>query len=500
MTGARKNLQLHATETVRREVLHFFFSEECVTCSMYQKYFAAGDKHLHFSRIFLVPYSPLMLIHRLIYLVLITFSDTLRICTINAFLLPPLAITTRKEIATNKRFLAMTISSDDGKTHGSNTAVLVVGSANQDLTAHTDIMPALGETVMGTRKPGFVTSCGGKGANQAIAAALLTGGAAEEGVGTNNNNNNSSVKMVCHVGDDIFGKNLLANFKKYAVSYDPSTVVIPGVSTGVASILVDTKSGDNSIVVSPGANYELSPHYVRNVIEKSPSKPSIVVVQLEILPETALAALQAGKAAGSTTILNTAPAPEGWSLDDYQGESFYPYIDILIPNETELRKLCPDTKFDASFGEQQEGDGGTAEEEAMARSLLQKGVGRAVVCTLGERGALVVEKNPDTGSIEVTAVDAPADLPARGQPVVDTIGAGDAFCGALAVYLSLSSSRPRQQQRQTPTTITLAQAACLACGVASITVRGEGAQTSYPMAANLPACLDVANIQALVQS
>eukprot|EP00978_Attheya_sp_CCMP212_P026480 scaffold87167_cov56-Attheya_sp.AAC.9 len=114
------------------------------------------------------------------------------------------------------------------------------------------------------------------------------------------------------------------------------------------------------------------------------------------------------------------------------------------------------------------------DEEAMARSLLAKGVGTAVVVTLGSRGAMIVAKS-GSDSTTVTLVDAPSELPCRKDPVVDTIGAGDAFCGALATYLSSG--------------LDLVEASRMACGVASMTVRKQGAQTSYPTASELPDCL-----------
>lgn len=243
------------------------------------------------------------------------------------------------------------------------------------------------------------------------------------------------------------------------VKYDEEKTVLldESISTGVAPIVVDTNSGDNMIIVIPGANHALSPKDVRESIQAI-ANPSVVVVQLEIKPETALEALKAGKKMGATTILNTAPAPEGWTLDE-----FYPYIDILIPNETELQSVC----------------GGGDDEEAMARSLLEKGVGKAVVVTLGARGAMIVAKEESSsGGVKVTLVDAPADLPCVNEPVVDTIGAGDAFCGALSTYLSAGLDLP--------------EAARKACGVASASVRKQGAQSSYPSAKELPDCLKIA--------
>ena len=227
-------------------------------------------------------------------------------------------------------------------------------------------------------------------------------------------------------------------------------------SSGVAAITVDVKSGDNMIIVSPGTNFLLTAEDVRESIKKQAekSKPAVVLVQLEIKPEPALEALKIGKELGAITILNTAPAPEEFSLDDW-----YPYIDILIPNETELQAIC--------------GGGPDDSEESMAKSLMEKGVGKVLV-TLGARGAMIVEKK-DSGDTEITMVNAPDDLPCKNDPVEDTIGAGDAFCGALSTYLTAGLS--------------LSEAANKACGVASMSVRKRGAQTSYPTADILPDCL-----------
>ena len=292
----------------------------------------------------------------------------------------------------------------------------------------------------------FSTACGGKGANQAVAAASLR---------------MAPVAMLCRVGKDIFGKNLLQNFREVGVDYfgEAETVLADeSCPSGVASIVVDEKSGDNMIVVSPGANYKLTTENVRNTIQEA--KPSQILVQLEILPEVAFEALRAGKEQKATTILNTAPAPEGWSLDN-SDRNFLEQVDILILNESELKKVAGGSDNDS--------------EEALAKSLLvNKGVSTAVIVTLGARGAMIVEKSPETGTV-TTLVDAPADLPARDLPVKNTVGAGDAFCGALAAYRSAGLS--------------LTEASKLACGVASMSVRKDGAQTSYPLYEELPDCL-----------
>jgi len=342
----------------------------------------------------------------------------------------------------------MSASSSDATKQG---RVVVVGSANQDLTAYTATVPKTGETVLGES---FETSFGGKGANQGVAAASL---------------DIAPVSMVCKVGADAFGTELLESFQKVNLQYDETSVVAPNVSTGVAQIIVDTKTGDNMIIVVPGANHALTSSDVRTAItsmadDDSCSKcPMTVVVQLEIKPEVALEALKVAKEVGATTIFNPAPAPEGWLLD----ADFYKYSDIVIPNETELRSLCR--------GEESVE---TDDEEAMARTLFARGVSNAVIVTLGARGAMVVSKCDDvSGGTSTEFVCAPPELPCNSDPVVDTVGAGDSFCGSLSAYLSAGLS--------------LGEAATKACGVASMSVRKRGAQSSYPSAAELPDALKV---------
>ena len=303
--------------------------------------------------------------------------------------------------------------------------VVVVGSANQDLTSYTSVIPKLGETVTGES---FATSSGGKGANQARAAASLS----------------QDVHMVCRVGDDVFGKDLLENLESAGVQVDRETTVLSGVSSGVASIVVDTESGDNCIIVTPGANHKLTCDDVDRALRKL--KPKVVVTQLEVLPEVALQAMKTAKDLNALTILNPAPAPEASVL-----EPFYPYSDIVIPNESELATLM-----------------GGGDEVTNARTLLTKGVGKAVIVTLGARGAMVVPKEG-----EVFYVSQPEGL--TDLPVLDTVGAGDAFCGSLASYLSAG--------------LDLKEAGPLACGFASLSVRRRGA--SYPSADELPESLQL---------
>jgi ribokinase len=337
------------------------------------------------------------------------------------------SITTTKTTTTNHFSKMFSNSNDD--TSKRIPHVVVVGSANYDLTIYTATVPKLGETVLGTD---FRTSCGGKGANQAIAAASL-----------------GSVKttMVCRLGNDVFGQELLSNFKTNNVFVDTATCLTPTVptSSGVACITVDTTNGDNSIIVAPGANSELLPVDVRRSLLQL--RPTVVLVQLEISYDSALEALKVGKELGAITILNPAPAP----LDSTSLNNFYQYVDIIVPNESELRTLCcEDTD---------------ADEEQMGQQLLDKGVRMAVIATLGARGALLIARNKDNLTPSKTYCSAPVNLPCKDEPIIDTIGAGDGFCGSLASYLSSSVAH-------------LPKAIELACGFASMSIRRCGA--SYP--------------------
>jgi len=328
--------------------------------------------------------------------------------------------------------------------------VLVVGSANYDLVSYTSRFPEAGETVLGKS---FETFCGGKGANQAVAAANLEF---------------SKVSILCKLGADSFGDILLKKFRTHNVQVLESKegVQIKDESTGVASILVDD-SGENSIVVCSGTNTKLSPATIKetiNSLSKSSLPPSHVLVQLEINMDSALEAIKSAKQSldKCTTILNPAPVPPE-SCESMN--EFYQYTDIIVPNQIELRNLCgysvkniKDEMEDSTF----------EIELKLARELLSKGVG-AVIVTLGAEGAMVVSKEIPNDFIKVKST---IDIPTDTQPVVDTVGAGDCFCGSLASYLS--------------TGMTLENAAQLACGVASMSVRKQGAQSSYPLRAELP--------------
>ncbi|KAL9183873.1 hypothetical protein ACHAXT_004729 [Thalassiosira profunda] len=343
--------------------------------------------------------------------------------------------------------------------------VVVVGSINQDLTTYAPSLPAPGQTILGSD---FITTPGGKGANQAVAASII-GAVPDTGL--------CGVHMIGRVGDDVMGGALITGLRAKGVRIDEGEASVAGAHTGVASIVVDSTSGQNTIVVAPGANLALAEKDVESALGsllESNSQRNVVLVQLEITPESALKSLATASMLGALTILNPAPAPKGWALTD----EWFGTIDILVPNETELASLCGVSDSEVVTGEG---------EDAMARSLLERGVRQAVIVTLGARGAMIVRRNEEGDTQASAALDSsddnlqtimisePADLPCKSETVVDAVGAGDAFCGALAAYLSRG--------------VELEQAASMACGVASMSVRKRGAQESYPSAEDLPDCL-----------
>jgi len=260
----------------------------------------------------------------------------------------------------------------------------VIGSTNMDLTTTVERMPVWGETVLASH---FETSFGGKGANQAVAAAKL----------------GAEVVMVSNIGDDALGVSALDNFQSYGI--DTSHVRrIPNQSTGTATILVDEKSGDNSILIVAGANGDLGAADVEAASEAL-KRCDLILLQLEIRLETAYAALRFGRENGVRTVLNPAPARANLDMGVIAQASF------LIPNETELAILT---------GMPVEQD---SEISAAAQSLVSQGV-ETVIVTLGARGALIA-----------TRAGARAIAPVKVQ-AVDTTGAGDAFIGAFARYLA----------------------------------------------------------------
>jgi ribokinase len=264
--------------------------------------------------------------------------------------------------------------------------ITVVGSINMDLIVRAPWIPKPGETIIGSD---FQTAPGGKGANQSVAAARLGG----------------SVTHVGRLGADAFGDQLLDSMGGAGV--DCGTIIRDkDEPTGVALIVVDDQ-GENSIVVSSGANMKLTPgdvELVGDVIAGS----DILVLQLEVPLETVVRSAQIAQENGVTVVLNPAPARE---LPD----ELLAAVDILIPNESEIELLS----------------GVPASEDSQSKAavdmLLELGV-RQVILTRGARGALVADGN------QVESV------PAFQVRAVDTTAAGDAFVGGFSV--ALGEGRP----------------------------------------------------------
>src|SRR4051812_5542446 len=262
--------------------------------------------------------------------------------------------------------------------------IVVVGSINMDLVCRTARMPEPGETILGTD---FVTIPGGKGANQAVAAARLGG----------------EVHMVGRVGSDDFGQRLLTGLTGHGVRTEHVTVT-EGAASGVAMILVD-KAGENSIVVAPGANHRLTIADVDRA-EGLIKTASAVVMQLEIpLPvvQHVVAMCQRLKV---PTILDPAPVPPKGLARALYG------VDVLSPNQSEAEQLLGIDRVRVKKKR-------SLDPKQMATELLARGPGN-VLLKLGPKGSMLVPRNGEFRTIRPFKVK-----------VVDTTAAGDAFTGAF---------------------------------------------------------------------
>lgn len=260
--------------------------------------------------------------------------------------------------------------------------ITVIGSNMIDLITYLDVMPAAGETI---EAPEFSMGFGGKGANQAIAAARL----------------GSSVSMITAVGNDAFGSQQLENFKENGI--DTSTILVSDKSSGVAPIFVDSTS-ENRIIVIKGANNELTPDKLSQ-FEDTIKQSKLIVLQQEIPLETNYRAIELAEQFGVPVLLNPAPANNNLNIEYVSKVAFF------TPNETELATL---TGLPTS---------NQAEIEAAAKDLVARGV-ENVIITLGTKGALWVTKT----SQQI--------VPGKKVAAVDTTGAGDAFIGSFAHYFT----------------------------------------------------------------
>ena len=245
----------------------------------------------------------------------------------------------------------------------SKPVVAVIGSAMMDLTAYAAKLPAPGQTVIGQE---FTTGFGGKGANQAVAASIAGG----------------DVYFIGKLGKDVFGEAILKNFQARGLHLD--YLERSDTPTGVAHIWVD-QSGENRIIIIPGANHELDEAVVAKAINEIPDL-QIVIGQCEIKQEVTKAAFSAAKARGAITILNPAP------FEPLSNE-LIALTDWIIPNESEFAELGP--------------------------------IESKIILTQGAKGAKYLSK--EASHIEVSALTVDA---------IDTTGAGDCFVGTFAAALA----------------------------------------------------------------
>ncbi|PPF73419.1 ribokinase [Pseudoclavibacter sp. Z016] len=297
------------------------------------------------------------------------------------------------------------------------SGVLVVGSVSADLTAFSARPPEPGETLRGDS---FSLALGGKGANQAVAAARA----------------GASTSFIACVGDDTFGTMVTRELVDAGVGVDRLRTVSG--ETGIAHIRVDA-SGENSIVIVPGANDALDEATVVQGIRDSAATSSVLLTQLETPARLTASILRTARDAGITTILDPAPAAP---LD----EEVWRLVDLVTPNETEARMLT----------------GIVVDSEASAveagRWFLDRGVGAVLVTRGGDGTTLVTPERAET--FPVIEVDA-----------VDTTAAGDAFAGALGAALAGGGS--------------LEAAIRFGAAAGALAVSKRGASPSIPTAAEI---------------
>ena len=303
--------------------------------------------------------------------------------------------------------------------------VLVLGSFVADVAFRASRLPAWGETLMGSS---FALGPGGKGSNQAVAAARA----------------GAQVKMACKLGDDTFGQ--LARKTWADAGIDASLTRSSDTATGAAAILIDEVRGENGIIIVPGACFTITAEEV-DAMGDAIRSAHIFLTQLEMPVEIVERGMKIARDAGVTTILNPAPAPPA-PLPD----SLLALADYVVPNESEAAIL---TGLPVE----------TVEQAERAAAALQQRGARNVILTLGARGAMV---RTEDGTLAI--VDA-----FNAGPVVETTGAGDAFCGGFAAALAED--------------IPLLDAVRFGCATAGISVTRPGTAPSMPKRAEIDALL-----------
>lgn len=300
--------------------------------------------------------------------------------------------------------------------------IVILGVFVADTAYRAERQPRMGETILGTS---FALGPGGKGSNQAVAAAMAGG----------------KVSFISRLGTDAFAEIARATWSRAGVQ--PSITDDPESYTGAAYIFVENATGNNAIIIAPGAAGRISVEDVearRGLI----SGARVFITQLEQPIPAARRALEIARAAGVRTILNPAPSAE---LDD----ALLGLCDFVTPNESEaegLTGIAVNSLSDA---------------EKAADALLARGVGACVI-TLGERGALFRDRRR---SVHVPVISA--------GPVVDTTGAGDAFNGGFAVALTEGRD--------------VVEAVRFGCATAGISVTRPGTAPAMPARAEIEALL-----------
>ena len=296
--------------------------------------------------------------------------------------------------------------------------IAILGIFVADTAYHASRQPNMGETLKGSK---FALGPGGKGSNQAVAAARL----------------GSQVAFISKLGDDQFGRMALDMWRSEGI--EARVEVDPDSSTGAAYIFVDEASGDNAIIVVPGAAGEITPDDLERNSDTI-AGAGMFMTQLETSIESSIAGLRIAKSSGVTTVLNPAPAAD---LEDH----VFGLCNYLTPNESEAESLT---------GRRVES---VEDAKTAAAELRRRGAG-SVIVTLGENGALF-----DDGDV---CVHVP---PFNSGPVVETTGAGDSFCGAFVHAMSNGRS-PLVATRY-------------ACAAASLSVTKPGTAPSMPTASEV---------------
>jgi ribokinase len=313
---------------------------------------------------------------------------------------------------------------------GTNIDVCVVGSFMMDFVVRTPRRPGLGETVVGTD---FELCLGGKGFNQAVAAAR----------------SGAATAMVGRVGDDDFGRDFLACLEREGI--ESAVPVDTSLGTGIGAPVVDA-NGDNAIVIVPRANLAVTTSQIEDASALI-ADARVLLLQLELPRDAAVAAARIAREAGTVVVLNPAPAIDGI-------EQFAGLVDVLVPNEAEALTLAGGTDV-----------GGTCIEVG---EHLRTTLGSEVILTLGSEGVVVF------------ADASPVPIPGHAVDSIDSVGAGDAFCGALGASLARGAG--------------LLEAATTANAAGALAVTRRGAEPSMPTASAIEQLLAPASAEVGVSS